>query len=213
MESLEALESLSIINKVATELKNHGYGETDADARLVSEFIIGLVNEVPNIEKFAKILRNQANIDTVFSKNVYNLIVNMKKFAGRDKQAKKEAEEMETRNKDIPSGSYNPNQAKIDERKKMFPGLAQKDDAEKARRLLSDDIDPSLSIPEDKKRKKSKSDSKKPKSDKNSKKARNNSGEVDADDLMAQLEKMQDTGKSENKEHERLKKERNRKKE
>ena len=130
--SLEALEKLSIINKVATELKNHGYGETDADARLVSEFIIGLVTEVSSIEKFSKVLRNQANIDTVFSKNIYNLIVNMKKFAGRDKQAKKEAEEMK-KNGDIPSGAYNPNQEKIDKRKKMFPGLCRADDADAAR--------------------------------------------------------------------------------
>ena len=149
--SLEALEKLSIINKVATELKNHGYGETDADARLVSEFIIGLVTEVPNIEKFSKVLRNQANIDTVFSKNIYNLIVNMKKFAGRDKQAKKEADEMMKNNGEIPSGAYNPNQEKIDKRKKMFPGLCQADDADAARKLLGD-IDPSLAIPEDGKR-------------------------------------------------------------
>merc|ERR1712226_1115187 len=151
MESLEALEKLSIINKVATELKNHGYGETDADARLVSEFIIGLVTEVPTIEKFAKILRNQANIDTVFSKNIYNLIINMKKFAGRDKQAKKEYEENEKKNKDIPSGAYNPNQRKI-----MFPGLAQKDDAAAAKKLLGE-IDPSLTISEDGKRGRDKS--------------------------------------------------------
>jgi ATP-dependent RNA helicase DHX8/PRP22 len=207
--SLEALEKLSIINKVATELKNHGYGETDADARLVSEFIIGLVTEVPNIEKFSKVLRNQANIDMVFSKNIYNLIVNMKKFAGRDKQAKKEAEEMK-KNGDIPSGAYNPNQEKIDKRKKMFPGLCRADDADAARKLLGD-IDPSLTIPEDGKRgrdKSKKSDRKSSSESKSTKKSKKSStGEVEADDLMAQLEKMQDGGKEEEKEHERYRKE------
>ena len=38
-------------------------------------------------------------------------------------------------------------------------------------------------------------------------------GEVKADDLMAQLEKMQDGGKAEEKEHERLRKEKEKKRE
>lgn len=172
MTSLSELENLSIINKVATELKNHGHGESDAESRMVSEFIIDLCEKEPDQSKFIDILCRQAGLDIIFLKNIHNLITQMKKNLGVKKEAGLE-------NLDDDGGIYE-NRAdskKIAERKKMFPALAAKDDADAAKQLLEPDDLPGSS-------------SSKPRP----------SEDPDVMNMLAELESFQDQHKKEKKE-------------
>jgi len=138
MESLGELEGLSIINKVATELKNHNHAESDGEARMIAEFIISLVEETKTLEVFSRKLKENVFLDDIFLRNIHNLIVQMKK------QARVKEEPGAPR---VDFNKLSEAEKRIEERKEQFPALAARDDPARARALLGE-IDPNRKVPE-----------------------------------------------------------------
>jgi len=114
MEELQALEQLSLVSKVCTELENH-LGMND---KTLAEFIIMLAGKSKNEEKFGKYLKkNGADFPDSLVSNLFRLIKTMKPADAKPKAKKKKKE-----NNDPEESEY-----AVVHRKK-YPGLAMPDE-------------------------------------------------------------------------------------